>query len=176
MFVLAWSIVFAHISRGFNSCLLSFTLHGRELTCTAATSLNKWSTVEKICRKCQNNKDSLQNQGVWKLWRAHIWALACSVAITMNLGTSSHRNGVIFYQNPPFFWRHFVDWTKYRIRSSSYYTAQWTGQARVAVRKACWYYFVPNSKRAVSIMSSYGHRRVSFHKPLVIVSSLAQYL
>jgi hypothetical protein len=27
----------------------------------------------------------------------------CSVAITMNLGTSSHGNGVIFYQNPPFF-------------------------------------------------------------------------
>jgi hypothetical protein len=46
-------------------------------------------------------------------------------------------------------------------------------QARVAVRKACWYYFLPNSKRSVSIMSSYWHRRVSFHKPLVIVRSLA---
>jgi hypothetical protein len=33
----------------------------------------------------------------------------CSVAITMNLGTTSHGNGVIFHQNPPFFWRHFVD-------------------------------------------------------------------
>jgi hypothetical protein len=33
--------------------------------------------------------------------------------------------------------------------------------------------FLPNSKRAVSIMSFYGHRRVSFHKPLVIVRSLA---
>jgi hypothetical protein len=43
----------------------------------------------------------------------------------MNLGTTSHGNGVIFHQNPPFFWRHFVDWTKYRSRSSSYYTAQW---------------------------------------------------
>jgi hypothetical protein len=42
-----------------------------------------------------------------------------------------------------------------------------------AVRKACWYYFLPNSKRAVSIMSLYGHRRVSFYKPLVIVRSLA---
>jgi hypothetical protein len=46
-------------------------------------------------------------------------------------------------------------------------------QARVAVRKACWCYFLPNSKRAVSIMSFYGHRRVSFHKPLVFVRSLA---
>jgi hypothetical protein len=44
--------------------------------------------------------------------------------------------------------------------------------ARVAVRKTCWYYFLPNSKRAVSIMSFYGHRRVSSHKPLVIVRSL----
>ena len=36
--------------------------------------------------------------------------------------------------------------------------------------------FLPNSKRTVSIMSFYGHRRVSFHnnhKPLVIVRSLA---
>jgi hypothetical protein len=46
-------------------------------------------------------------------------------------------------------------------------------QARVAVRKACRYYFLPNSKRAVSIMSFYGHRRVSSHKPLVIIRSLA---
>jgi hypothetical protein len=29
--------------------------------------------------------------------------------------------------------------------------------------------FLPNSKRAVSIISFYGHRRVSFHKPLVIL-------
>jgi hypothetical protein len=33
----------------------------------------------------------------------------CSVAITMNLGTSSHGNGVIFTQNPPCFWLHLVD-------------------------------------------------------------------
>jgi hypothetical protein len=33
--------------------------------------------------------------------------------------------------------------------------------------------FLPNSKRAVSIMSFYGHRRVSFHEPLIIVRSLA---
>ena len=32
--------------------------------------------------------------------------------------------------------------------------------------------FLANSKRTVSIMSFYGHRRVSFHKPLVIVRSL----
>jgi hypothetical protein len=33
----------------------------------------------------------------------------CSVAITMNLATSSHGNGVIFTQNPPCFWLHLVD-------------------------------------------------------------------
>jgi hypothetical protein len=43
----------------------------------------------------------------------------------MNLATSSHGNGVIFTQNPPCFWLHLVDWTNYRSRSSSYYTAQW---------------------------------------------------
>jgi hypothetical protein len=31
------------------------------------------------------------------------------VAITMNLGTSSHGNGVILPENPPCFWLHLVD-------------------------------------------------------------------
>jgi hypothetical protein len=48
-----------------------------------------------------------------------------SVAIVWELRTSCHGNGVSKRQNPPFFWLHFVDWTKYRSRSSSYYTAQW---------------------------------------------------
>ena len=47
-------------------------------------------------------------------------------------------------------------------------------KARVAVRKACWYYFLPNSKRAVSIMSFYGHRRVSSHKPNVIITKITK--
>jgi hypothetical protein len=33
----------------------------------------------------------------------------CSVAITMNLGTSNHGNGVILPQNPPCFCGHFAD-------------------------------------------------------------------
>ena len=33
----------------------------------------------------------------------------CSVAITMNLGTSSHGNGVILPENLPCFFGHFVD-------------------------------------------------------------------
>ena len=33
----------------------------------------------------------------------------CPVAITMNLWTSSQGNGVNLHQNPPCFWRHFVD-------------------------------------------------------------------
>ena len=32
----------------------------------------------------------------------------CSVAITMNLWTSSHGNGDILPENPPCFWLHFV--------------------------------------------------------------------
>ena len=72
----------------------------------------------------------------------------CSVAYTMNLGTTSHGNGVIFPENPPCFCGHFVDWTIYRSRSSSYYTAQWLHsnfrfwKARFArknsARKECW--------------------------------------
>jgi hypothetical protein len=30
-------------------------------------------------------------------------SINCSVAITVNLGTSSHGNGVIFHRSPPFF-------------------------------------------------------------------------
>ena len=44
---------------------------------------------------------------------------------------------------------------------------------KVAARKACWYYFLQNSNRAVPIMPFYGHRRVFSDKPLVIVRSLA---
>ena len=47
------------------------------------------------------------------------------------------------------------------------------GRQKVAARKACWYYFLPNSKRAVPIMPFYGHHRVLSDKPLVIVRSLA---
>ena len=76
--------------------MLSFTLHGRELTCTAATSLNKWLTVEKICQKYQNNKDSVihckkpkyfyKNQGGGGENCGGLTFEPCSVAITMNLG------------------------------------------------------------------------------------------
>jgi hypothetical protein len=106
---------------GLNICSLSFA------------GENKYLNFEEdadLYRNIQNNKNSLQKAEIFFRGGGENcgWLIIepCSVAITMNLGTSSHGSGVIFTQNPPCFWRHFVDWTKYRSRSSSYYTAQWS--------------------------------------------------
>jgi hypothetical protein len=92
-------------------------------------SLSKWSKVENLYRKnlknrfkttrtiydlqnwCENGRGLRIEPGQWYLaWK---FRKCC------------HGNGVTLPENPPCFWLHFVDWTKYRSRSSSYYTAQW---------------------------------------------------
>jgi hypothetical protein len=57
---------------------------------------------------CKKPKYFYKNQGGGENCGGLIFEL-CSVAITMNLGTSSHGNGVILPENPPCFCGHFVD-------------------------------------------------------------------
>jgi hypothetical protein len=82
---------------------------------------------------------------VWKRTWAQNWAW--SVVPTMKI-KCCHGNGVIFTQNPTCFWRHFVDWTKYRSRSSSYYTAQWSEWYMCRVRRHC----VAKASKAIGVV------------------------